>query len=223
MAQADASMVRRQVAQAVRDYAANHSRGTFPAGWQRWADATLAGPQVPWRRVLASAVRRAIARAAGCCHYTYRRPGRRRIPLVVTPALQRPVLTVAVVVDTSGSMGQPELDAALSEIRGVIQAAGLGPRGLLVLACDAEVGATTRVRRATDVRLVGGGGTDMRIGIAAAEAARPQPDVVVVLTDGYTPWPDRPTRARLVAAIIGGQSAVQGAPDWATTVVVTAA
>src|SRR5439155_2203638 len=71
LAQADASMVRRQVAQTVREYLANHSRGTFPAGWQRWADATLAGPQVPWRRVLASAVRRAVAHAAGCCDYTY--------------------------------------------------------------------------------------------------------------------------------------------------------
>jgi predicted metal-dependent peptidase len=224
LGQADASMVRRQVAQAVREYTANHSRGTFPAGWQRWADATLAGPQVPWRKVLASAVRRAIAHAAGCSDYTYRRPGRRRIPRVVTPALQRPLLTVAVVVDTSGSMGQSELDAALSEIRGVIRAAGIGPQGLLVLACDAQVGATTRVRRASDVWLVGGGGTDMRVGIAAAEAARPKPDVVVVLTDGYTPWPDRPTEARLVAAIIGGHSATAAsqAPDWATTVVVPA-
>ena len=173
--------------------------------------------------MLASAVRRAIAHAAGCCDYTYRRPGRRRIPRVVTPALQRPLLTVAVVVDTSGSMGQSELDSALAEVRGVIRAAGVGPQGLLVLACDAEVGATTRVRRVDDVRLVGGGGTDMRVGIAAAEAARPRPDVVVVLTDGYTPWPDRPARARLVVAIIGGQAAANNTPDWATTVVVPAA
>jgi hypothetical protein len=124
---------------------------------------------------------------------------------------------------STGSMGQSELDAALAEIRGVIQAAGVGPQGLLVLACDAEVGATTRVRRVTDVRLVGGGGTNMRVGIAAAEAARPRPDVAVVLTDGYTPWPDGPTRARLVAAIIGGDGVAQQVPDWATTVVVPAA
>ena len=202
---------------------ANHSRGTLPEGWQRWADATLAGPQVPWRRVLASAVRRAIANVAGCSDYTYRRPGRRRIPHIVTPAMQRPLIAVAVVVDTSGSMGQPELDAALAEITGVIRAAGIGPRGLQVLACDAAVGATTRVRRVNDVRLVGGGGTDLRVGIAAAESAHPRPDVVVVLTDGYTPWPEKPTRARLVVAIIGGQVAAQHVPDWATSVVVPAA
>jgi len=220
---ADATMTRRRVAQAMRDYAANRSRGTLPAGWQRWADQELAGPQVPWRRVLAAAVRRAVAHAAGCCDYTYRRPGRRRIPRIVTPALHRPLVTVAVVVDTSGSMGQSELDAALAEINGVIRAAGIGPRGLCVLACDAAVGATTRVRRTSEVQLVGGGGTDMRVGIAAAEAVRPAPDVVVVLTDGCTPWPDQPTRARLVLAIIGDQSAAEQAPGWATTVMVQTA
>ena len=137
--------------------------------------------------------------------------------------MQRPLITVAVIVDTSGSVGQPELDSAFAEVRGVISAASVGSRGLLVLACDAEVGATTRVRRANAVRLVGGGGTDMRVGIAAAEAARPRPHVVVVITDGYTPWPERPGRARLVVAIIGGQSAAQNTPDWATTVVVVPA
>jgi len=129
---------------------------------------------------------------------------------------------VSAVVDTSGSMGQPELDAAMAEVKGVITAAGVGTQRLMVLACDASVGATTRVRQVEDVQLVGGGGTDMRVGIAAAEAGHPRPDVVVVFTDGYTPWPDRPTRARLVIAIIGGQASGDHVPQWATTVRVTA-
>jgi predicted metal-dependent peptidase len=220
---ADASMTRRRVAQAVREHAASRSRGHLPAGWQRWANQTLAGPTIPWRRLLASAVRRAIAHAAGCHDYAYSRPGRRRIPRIVTPALRRPLVTVAAIVDSSGSMGQSELDAALAEVKGVITAAGIGTQRLMVLACDAAVGATSRVRRVEDVQLVGGGGTDMRVGIAAAEASRPRPDVVVVFTDGYTPWPERPTRARLVVAIIGAQVAAEHAPDWATTVRVTAA
>jgi predicted metal-dependent peptidase len=216
-------MTRRRVAEAVREYAATRSCGSMPAGWCRWAEQALAGPQVPWRRVLASAVRRAIAHVAGCCDYTYHRPGRRRIPRIVTPALQRPLVTVSVVVDTSDSMGQIELDTAMAEVKGVIRAAGIGPRRLLVLACDAAVGAVTRVRRVSDVQLVGGGGTDMRVGIAAAEAAKPAPDVVVVLTDGMTPWPNHPTRARLVVAIIGDQTALQFVPEWATALLVPAA
>jgi predicted metal-dependent peptidase len=216
-------MTRRRVAEAVRVHAANRSRGHLPAGWRRWADQTLAPPLIPWRRVLASAVRRAIAHAAGCHDYAYSRPGRRRIPRIVTPALRRPLVTVAVVVDTSGSMGQSELNAALAEVRGVIMAAGVSTQRLMVLACDAAVGATSRVRRVEDVQLVGGGGTDMRVGIAAAEASRPHPDVVVVFTDGYTPWPDRPTRARLVVAVIGAHATAEHIPDWATTVRVTTA
>jgi predicted metal-dependent peptidase len=220
LSQADATITRRRVAEAVREYAACRSRGQLPAGWQRWADQTLAGPTIPWRRVLASAVRRAIAHAAGCHDYSYRRPGRRRIPRIVTPALRHPRITVAVVIDTSGSMGQAELDAALAEVQGVIRAAGIGSQQVCVLACDAAVGSTSRVRRVEEVRLVGGGGTDMRVGIAAAEASWPHPDVVVVLTDGCTPWPETPTRARLVVAIIGEPAAAEQTPPWATTVLV---
>jgi Putative metallopeptidase domain len=38
---ADASMIRRRVAEAVREYAARRSRGDVPAGWRRWAETTL--------------------------------------------------------------------------------------------------------------------------------------------------------------------------------------
>jgi hypothetical protein len=52
----------------------------------------------------------------------------------------------------------------------------------------------------------------MRVGIAAAESSRPQPDVVVVLTDGLTPWPGTPIpAARLIAAIIGD---CEDPPSW---------
>ncbi|EFC79940.1 conserved hypothetical protein [Parafrankia sp. EUN1f] len=37
---------------------------------------------------------------------------------------------------------------------------------------------------------MGGGGTDLRAGFAAA--LRHRPDVIVALTDGQTPWPRRP-------------------------------
>jgi predicted metal-dependent peptidase len=91
-------------------------------------------------------------------------------------------VTVVVVVDTSGSVGQSEVNAALAKVKGVIRAAGIGAKCLVVVACDAAVGATSRVRRVEDVQLVGGGGGDMRVGIAAAEASRPQPDVIVVFS-----------------------------------------
>lgn len=212
----EADLTRRMVADAIAARA--DGRGTVPGGWQRWADDTLAAPVVPWRQVLASSVRRAVAWARGCADYTYTRPGRRRIAGVVTPSLRRPEPTVAVVVDTSASMSPRQLSAALSEVSGVIRAAGLGPRGLTVLTCDADVASAVRVRRAEDVTLHGGGGTDMRVGIAAAQDRRPPPDVVVVLSDGHTPWPDRPTRARMIVGLTGSSRA--RVPGWATTVTI---
>jgi len=43
-----------------------------------------------------------------------------------------------------------------------------------------------------------GGGTDLRTGFAKALRTRPRPDVVVVGTDGRTPWPDSRPACRTV-------------------------
>ena len=76
----------------------------------------------------------------------------------------------------------------LAEVEGLLRALGLA-RQVRVLACDTAVAPAQRVSSARQVQLVGGGGTDMGAGIAAAAALRPRPAVTVVLTDGYTPWP----------------------------------
>ncbi|MGH3305853.1 MAG: VWA-like domain-containing protein [Streptosporangiaceae bacterium] len=65
---------------------------------------------------------------------------------------------------------------------------------LRVLACDSAAGPAQRGQLSAQVDLVGGGGTDMGTGIAAASVLRPRPAIIVVLTDGFTPWPDEPPR-----------------------------
>ena len=43
----------------------------------------------------------------------------------------------------------------------------------------------------------------MAEGIAQAVGLRPRPSIVVVLTDGFTPWPDEPPRGiRVVVGLI---------------------
>jgi predicted metal-dependent peptidase len=93
-----------------------------------------------------------------------------------------------------------------------------------VLSCDAQVHSVKRVSRASQVELLGGGGTDMGEGITQALALRPRPSIVVVLTDGFTPWPlEAPRAAKVIVGLIEGQSG--GAwmhhppvPSWATVV-----
>ncbi|HEV2935820.1 MAG TPA: VWA-like domain-containing protein [Streptosporangiaceae bacterium] len=215
MAGWQAELLRRQVAQDV--IAHGKQPGTVPAGLLRWAEAVL-HPKVNWRTLLAAELRRAVAEVAGAVDYSYRRPSRRSAVAgpVVLPALRRPVPEVAVVCDTSGSMTDDLLAAALAEVEGLLRSLGLA-RQVRVLACDTAVAPAQRVTSARQVQLVGGGGTDMGAGIAAAVALRPRPAVTVVLTDGYTPWPvSAPKGTRVVVGLLG--AGAPGPPAWARAV-----
>ena len=210
-----ADLLRRQVAQDVIAHA--KLAGNVPAGLLRWAEEIL-DPKINWRRVLAAELRRAVAEVSGAVDYSYRRPSRRAAVAgnVVLPALRRPVPDVAVVCDTSGSMTEDLLAAALAEVEGLLRALGLA-RQVRVLACDYAAGPAQRVSSARQVQLVGGGGTDMGTGIAAAVALRPRPAITVVLTDGYTPWPAAaPKGTRVVIGLLG--AGAPDAPAWARAV-----
>jgi hypothetical protein len=207
------AVVRHQTAEAITHAA---GRGDIPAGLARWADAYLTTPPLPWRSILARAVRRSLALTRGAITYTYTRPGRRRLPGIVTPALRAPRARVAVVVDTSASMSGDDLATALREVTGVASAVGAG---IDVITCDAAAGRVQSVRRGGEVSLTGGGGTDMRVGIDAALATREGADVVVVLTDGFTPWPATRVRVPLVVVLIGdGAASGASVPSWARVV-----
>jgi predicted metal-dependent peptidase len=214
----EAGAIRRYTADAIRAH--RRTRGSVPEGWRRWAESVLE-PTVDWRQVLAGSVRQAIAWASGAVDYTYQRPSRRSAALsgVVLPSLRRPAPEVAIVIDTSGSMSDDDLAAALGEVTGVLRGVGVRANRVAVLACDAAVTVTRRVASAAEVELVGGGGTDMRVGIAAALALPRRPDVVVVLTDGGTPWPDEPSGARIIAGLIG--AAPPEPPPWVEAVRIT--
>lgn len=197
---------------------AGKESGTVPGGLLRWAESVLP-TRIDWRRVLAAEIRRAVALVAGRVDYTYRKPSRRAATAfpVVLPSLVRPVPEVAVVCDTSGSMVDALLERALGEVEGILTRAGLPSGSVRVLAVDTCVHAVRRASRASQVVLAGGGGTDMGAGISAAARLRPRPGVVVVLTDGYTPWPDRPPRG--VTVIVGllqqHDMPVPPVPTWA--------
>ena len=60
---AESELVIRKTAADVQEHA--RSRGTVPASLKRWAD-DLLNPQVPWQRLLASAVRRSLWFAVNC-------------------------------------------------------------------------------------------------------------------------------------------------------------
>lgn len=215
ISRAEAELIRRDVARRIKEHV--QGRGNVPGHWARWAEEKLR-PKVDWRRELAAAVRHAVADVAGANDYSYRRPSRRQGQVgngkVLFPSLRRPVPSVAVVVDTSGSIDDAMLSQALAEISGILK--GLGQReGVHVLAVDSQVHTCQRVFRPEQVKVAGGGGTDMGAGLYAASKLRPLPQVCVVITDGYTPWPDTAPRGMKVIVALTGDGET---PDWAKTV-----
>ncbi|HEY1478885.1 MAG TPA: VWA-like domain-containing protein [Gaiellales bacterium] len=219
---AQRELLRLGVASAIH---AQHGRlpGSVPGGWLRFAEGLLPS-RIDWRRVLAAELRSAIAVASGKVDYSYRRPSRRAhlSPDVVLPTLHRPIPDVAIVCDTSGSMHERLLERALAEVEAVLARTGLRQTRVRVLAVDTAVHSARRVSSARQVQLAGGGGTDMGAGIAAAAELRPRPSVVIVLTDGYTPWPPAPPRGvRVVVGLLRQTGAPEWTPPaWARTVVI---
>lgn len=96
---------------------------------------------------------------------------------------------IVYIADVSGSITSEEHDRSMAEV-GYI-ADHVRPSLIRVIGADTEVTSeqTFEVGEPLDCQLKGGGGTDMRVPLAYVEQYDPQ--VVVLMTDGYTPWPDR--------------------------------
>ncbi|MFB7667098.1 VWA-like domain-containing protein [Kitasatospora sp. NPDC056138] len=180
--------------------------GSTPQGWRRWAEEAFHPPQ-PWRELLGAAVRSATSGAGAGEDYTFGRPSRRSagVPGALLPSLRRRPPRVSVVIDTSGSVSDAELGSALHEVAAITRAVG-GRRDLItVLPCDAAARIVHPLCRAEGIPLIGGGGTDLRTGFARALRAGPRPDVIVVLTDGQTPWPSTRPPCRTVVGLFSRQ------------------
>jgi predicted metal-dependent peptidase len=202
--------------------------GDTPQGWQRWAERAFHPPQ-PWKKLLGAAVRSAASAPGMGDDYTYDRPSRRSasVPGAILPSLRRRPPRVCVVVDTSGSVSDAELGSALLEVAAIARALS-GRRDLVtVLPCDADAPLVHRLSDAHRIPLVGGGGTDLRAGFD--RALRTRPDVVVVLTDGQTPWPARRPPCRAVIGLFPRMTpdteddpdyTPQAPPAWARVVTI---
>lgn len=210
----EAESIRREVARQILEAA--KQRGVVPGGWERWANEILT-PKVNWKRALPAAIRSTIGTVSGCVDYYYNRPARRQsvFPDVVLPSLRRPKVRGAILVDTSGSMDDHKVAQCLAEINGAVKSTG-GAGDWTVLFVDAAVHAVKQVFDAKRLVPIGGGGTDMRVGISYAEnTMKPRPEVLIVLTDAETPWPETPPKGMKV---IVGRMGTGSCPAWATTI-----
>lgn len=225
--------VRIATAVAVREAAAK-GRGSVPGGLVEIANQILTPSKVPWQKVLGRQVRGSVRSRMGTMDVSYNRrsarrhneriltphgPGRR----IVVPASIDPTPRIHVVRDTSGSMSDEDLAAVTSEVVGIARKLRVRGEDLIITDVDARAYGSKKFTGAKGMAEVAGrGGTNMCVGIAAALEAKPKPTVVVVMTDGYTPWPAQATRIPVIAVVIGKDPSGPAAsvPSWIRTVLV---
>lgn len=112
----------------------------------------------------------------------------RRFPETYLPGRHAVQLgPICVIVDSSGSISDKELSRAIEEIRAVAEL--VQPESIRVLSADTQVRSEQVLERGDTVAVTvsGGGGTDMCVPLVYVEQYNPC--VVILITDGHTPWP----------------------------------
>lgn len=189
MGESEQDRVRAQTAREIQNHVAQKGRGNVPAGLARWAGEQLKPPRVHWREKLKRATRRCVQACAGATDYRWTHISRRQAGLGFgmgaprLPALRGNLPSVAVIVDTSGSMGGDQLAEGLSETDGVLRALG-APIQFCAIDCDSEGVVKVRSWREAAVKLKGGGGTDMKPAFRMLLEQRNPPSVAICITDG---------------------------------------
>jgi predicted metal-dependent peptidase len=181
-----------ELAQAARLESAR-SQGKTPGSLQHMFDSIL-DPVVPWTDHIETIAKRLM----GTGSYDWRRADRRFIgrDLYLPGRSGSGAGWLVIWGDTSGSIGEKDLNRYLGELKGMIEE--VKPSRLSVVWCDAEIRHIDEVTDTSDLehikaRGVGGrGGTDVTPVFDWIAEQREEPEMFIGMTDGYVGFPDKP-------------------------------
>lgn len=155
-------------------------QGNLPAGMERWIKDFLE-PTINWREVLAQFIVQNTRN-----DYSWNRPNKRYLRQdLYAPSLNKPEIgTVAIGIDTSGSIGQKELDTFASEVKAIL---GLYCNKVFVIYCDSKVAHVDEFDNPNDIELkpYGGGGTACTPVFSYIQKHEINPVIAIHFTDGY--------------------------------------
>ena len=156
------------------------AQGKLPAGLERMIQEALQ-PKLPWREILA----RFITENARN-DYTWKQPNKRYLYSgLYLPGLNVPTLgTIAVIIDTSGSVSQRELSKFATELHSILST--YPGTEIKVIYVDSKV-ANVETIDIYDFQLhaKGGGGTDFKPGFEYVEKEGLMLTCILYFTDGY--------------------------------------
>lgn len=219
LASVGANMQRMQEAADAMDADPSSTRGVGGGMMRRAINVKLRRQPDPFEQ-LKAIVGRSTASPMGAPEPSYRKRNRRQecddLPL---RGEFKFMPECVIIVDTSGSMGSgPKSDRVARAMTAVAQ--GLRkvhrPR---VIAWDGRLQEDKRIGNLKQFQWVGGGGTSMEAAVEYADT-KYKPEAIVLVTDGETAYPDKPTRGRLIVALVDG-STRGSVPRWAKFVDLT--
>ena len=148
----------------------------------------LLQPQVDWREVLRDFV---TTTCAGQDYSTWRKPNRRYMGagIYLPSGISERIGEIVVAIDTSGSIGGPQLNAFLSEVASIAET--VSPEAVRLLYWDTRVCGDEKYEGdevqniAKSTKPKGGGGTTVECVPAYLQENQIKAQCVIVLTDGY--------------------------------------
>jgi predicted metal-dependent peptidase len=209
----------REIDEAVRQGAL--MAGKLGTGGDRSLDELLQ-PQIDWREVLRDFI---CTTCAGSDYSTWRKPNRRYIGagMYMPSGISERIGEIVVAIDTSGSIGGPQLTAFLSEVAGIADT--VHPEAIRVLYWDTSVCGDERYEGEEVANLTkstkpkGGGGTTVECVPAYLQENQIKAQCVIVLTDGYLGGSWGQWNHPLLWTILDNKNAV---PDCGQTVHINA-
>jgi predicted metal-dependent peptidase len=160
-------------------------KGKLPGVLAKFA-AEAVESKVPWFDILERYMTERVKN-----DYSWARPNRRYMPDHYLPVMDGVGAMGEVVfqIDISGSVSKQEIQHYNGHGKRIVEQCR--PAKVHVIYTDTKVQKHEVFDRPEDfnIQFYSGGGTDMRAGFDYIEKAGIEPEVVVTLTDGYTPWP----------------------------------
>jgi predicted metal-dependent peptidase len=166
------------------------ARGNLPAALARLVE-DVSAPKVPWQQVIEQYVNEVVRD-----DYDMMKQDRRFMQSgIYFPELQSNATSVAIFVDTSGSIGEKEIKAFVSEIVGILRCRGI--KSARIIACDDKIheGGDNTITPTDTLpeNYPGGGGTDFRPPFKRLrdDPQGETPALIVYLTDMMGTFPDK--------------------------------
>ena len=185
LSEEEKSQIEQRISQQVAQAASMaRMQGVMPADLARLVDGVL-NPPMPWQQVLAEF----MYQSCTCTDETWSRRDRRFPDTYLPGRYSETMGEIVIIGDTSGSIGDQIFAQTGAELDGMMHQVK-PERVRVVWADDADCSAEEIFEAGEPIVLhpKGGGGTDMRKPLKFVEQYDPR--VVIMITDGYTPWPD---------------------------------